>query len=311
MVFLVAAASAAVTAAVLAVKVYRLKKGIRQTGDSLAAVLSEDTNMLISVTSDDRDVMYLASELNRQLRKLAEERHVYRQGDRELKEAVTNISHDVRTPLTAVCGYFDLLEKLWEKKTWNTEDMEKAERYFAVIRNRLDSINRLTEELFRYSVILSEDVSSLSCEKICLNSFLEESIIALYAVLEDRNIHPEIDITEKRIVVCADRGSVQRIFSNILGNAARYSDGDLYISLDDEGTVRFSNHAENLSQVQVNRLFDRFYTVEEGRKTTGLGLSIARTLVERNGGEIGAEYRNGMLTVTVSFAVQENENGSC
>lgn len=80
---------------------------------------------------------------------------------------------------------------------------------------------------------------------------------------------------------------------------------------DTEGTVRFSNHAENLSQVQVNRLSDRFYTVEEGRKTTGLGLSIARTLVERNGEEIGAEYRKGMLTVTVSFAVQEKGNGSC
>ena len=106
-------------------------------------------------------------------------------------------------------------------------------------------------------------------------------------------------MTEKRIVRTLNRASLSRVFSNLLSNAIKYSDGDLRIVMNDAGEIIFSNSAASLSEVQVERLFDRFYTVENARKSTGLGLSIARTLVEQMGGSISAEYTGGRLSIRV------------
>ena len=98
-----------------------------------------------------------------------------------------------------------------------------------------------------------------------------------------------------------DRAALSRVFSNLLSNAAKYSDGDLEITLTPGGAVVFANSSRSLSSVEVQKLFDRFYTVEAARKSTGLGLSIARALAERMGGELAAEYREGKLYITAYF----------
>lgn len=92
-----------------------------------------------------------------------------------------------------------------------------------------------------------------------------------------------------------NQASLSRIFSNLLNNAIKYSDGSLEIILDDDGKITFSNTAADMSEVQVERLFDRFYTLENARKSTGLGLSIARILMEQMNGTITAEYKEGKL----------------
>ena len=98
-----------------------------------------------------------------------------------------------------------------------------------------------------------------------------------------------------------DKGLLSRILGNILSNAAKYSDGDLDISLENNGEIRFRNSASRLDKLQTEKLFDRFYTVEAARRSTGLGLSIARDLTERMGGKISAGYENGSLTVILNF----------
>ena len=95
----------------------------------------------------------------------------------------------------------------------------------------------------------------------------------------------------------SDSAALRRIFDNILSNAAKYSDGDLKVRLTDDGSISFENKAENLDRVQTERLFDRFFTVETASGSTGLGLSIAKTLTEKLGGTIGAEYSSGRLLV--------------
>ena len=120
----------------------------------------------------------LADAINRQLRILRTQRHRFNQGDRDLKNAVTNISHDLRTPLTAICGYLDLLEQ---------EDLsENAARYADIIRSRTEMLSRLTEELFRYSVILAAEHPQALPEPVSVNSILEESIAAFYTDSMDR-----------------------------------------------------------------------------------------------------------------------------
>ena len=119
--------------------------------------------------------------------------------------------------------------------------------------------------------------------------------------MQEKGIQPEIEFPEEPIYRELDAGAVNRIFSNIISNALKYSDGDLSVVMDKNGCVTFSNTAYNLNTVTVGRLFDRFYTVEASRNSTGLGLSIAKILTERMGGSISAQYQNKRLYVTIDF----------
>ena len=275
----------------LLTKIYLMHKSALEITEGFEEKLTEDTNTLIDISSRDPYLCQLAAAVNVQLRLLRKQRQRYLSGDRELKEAVTNISHDLRTPLTAICGYLDLLQR---------EDMtENAARYLSLIQGRADAMKQLTEELFRYSVILSTVEQEL--ETVHVNGVLEESIAAYYAALTARDIRPQIHMTGKRIERRLNREALSRIFGNLLNNVLKYSDGDLDIRLSDNGDITFSNRAAGLNEVLVGKLFDRFFTVEAGRNANGLGLSIAKALTEQMGGHIWAEYRDGVLQIHLAF----------
>ena len=269
-----------------------LHSSIREVAEELEEKLRTDTNTLISISVGSGSVQLLASRINAQLQALRKERLKLQTGNDELTTAVTNISHDLRTPLTAICGYLDLLEQ--------EPQSEKSGRYLAVIRERTDSMRSLTEELFRYSVITAT-TDELHIEGVSLNDILEQSLAGFYGALSARGITPEIRMPEAAVIRELDAAALRRIFDNILSNAVKYSDGDLTIRLRPDGSVTFSNRASSLSRVQAERLFDRFYTVETARNSTGLGLSIAKLLTEKIGGTITAEYENGHLQICIGF----------
>lgn len=277
---------------ILLVKIHLLHQGAREIADAFSDRLSTDTNTLISPSTRDRELLRLADSLNKQLRLLRRQRHRYLTGDRELKEAVTNISHDLRTPLTALCGYLDLLER--EEKT------AAAERYLSLIQNRVSALKQMTEELFRYSVILSTQ-DDMTLEAVHVNGVLEECIAGFYAALTQRGITPVLHITQTRIERQLNKAALFRVFNNILNNALKYSDGDLEISLLENGEIVFSNTASGLDGVQAGKLFDRFYSVETAKNSTGLGLSIAKLLTEHMKGEIYAEYSDPTFKIHVYF----------
>ena len=273
-------------------KVYLLRKSAREIAEAFADRLVTDTNTLIDISSRDKYMCRLAMAINEQLRLLRKQRHKYLSGDRELKEAVTNISHDLRTPLTAICGYMDLLKK--------EEKSQMVSRYLALIENCTENLKQLTEELFRYSVILSTQ-EELELKTVYVNGVLEESIAGFYGALQQKGIVPKIHITEKRIERKLNKEALSRVFSNILNNALKYSGGDLEISLNDYGEIRFTNSASGLNEVQVGKLFDRFFTVEAARNSGGRGLAIAKSLVEHMGGEITARYEEQRLSIFIFF----------
>lgn len=279
----------------LCLKIYILKKSAREIADAFADRLQTDTNTLIDISSSDKDMCRLADSINKQLIILRKEHLQYHQGNAELKNAITNISHDIRTPLTAIYGYLDIIQQ--------TDDPKKQAKYIAIMKERAEMMKHLTEELFRYSVIISDE-SDIKTEEVFVNQVLAESISSFYPALSDKGITPNVTITDKRIVLNIDKASLTRIFANLLNNAVKYSDGDLDITLSDMGEITFSNTAKTLSAVQVEQLFDRFYTVEVAHHSTGLGLSIARTLVERMGGEITAEYVVDRLTIRICFKMK-------
>ncbi|MBD5493461.1 MAG: HAMP domain-containing histidine kinase [Lachnospiraceae bacterium] len=276
--------------ALLIIKIYLMQKAAGEIEEAFTDRLTTDTNTLIDISGGDKYMRSLANSINVQLRKIRAERHRFYQGDMELKNAVTNISHDLRTPLTAICGYLDLLEQ--------EEKSDVVKRYVEIIRNRIDILIQLTEELFRYSIVISNENGAVS-EPVIINEVLEESIAAFYTTLNERGITPDIRMPEEKVIRKLDRSALTRVFSNLMNNAVKYSDGDLDITLYETGEIIFSNTASGLSGVQVAQLFDRFYTVESARNSTGLGLAIARTLVEQMNGTISAEYENNRLSIRI------------
>lgn len=285
-------AAAFMIIAVLVIKIYLLKKSAREIRTAFYEKIKNDTNTLISISSHDHDMCELADGINVQLKELYEKRQRYQQGDLELKEAIANISHDLRTPLTAIYGYLELLKR--------EEASENVKNYLGIIENRTLALRQLTEELFRYTVAASE-AEELKMENIVINGVLEESISSYYAVLKQHKIVPEISIPEKKVVRCLNREALTRIFSNIISNAIKYSDGDLRITLSEAGEILFSNHASGLTEVEVGKLFERFYTVNNARKSTGLGLSIAKMLMEEMGGTITAYYSEEVISIRIFF----------
>lgn len=277
---------------ILIVKIVMMKKSTKEIYIQFEQILKTDTNRLITISGNDREMKKLADNINKQLKILRKEYLRYKQGDFELKTAITNISHDIRTPLTAICGYLDLLQ--------DNADIAKTEEYISIMRERAELMKQLTEELFRYSVILSDNKEPKT-EEILINQILEDSIMDYYSILTKRGISPEIHMTEKQITAKLNKEYLARIISNLLNNAVKYSDGDLQITLTDSGEMIFANTAKELSSVQVERLFDRFYTVKTARNSTGLGLSIARTLAEEMGGTISAEYKDYVLEIRLIF----------
>ena len=279
-----------IVCAVMGIKIYLLRKSCDEMLQKLDLIISDDTNTVIRISSDDRKMKRFAEQLNKKLKKIRKEQLRYINGDKELKDAITNISHDLRTPLTAIMGYLDLME--------NVEKSEKLRQYLSIIRGRAESMKDLTEELFRYSVVLCADVEKAASETV-VNKVLEDSLMSFYAALSEKGIAVSVDMTEQKIVRTLNADSLSRVFANLFNNALKYSDGDLDITLSEPCVITFSNQASQLTVTQVERLFDRFYTVEMARSSTGLGLSIARTLIEQMGGTISAGLEDERLTVTI------------
>lgn len=293
---------------VLLWKTADMHRAARELREGLAEKLAVQTNTLLTIDSRDKAMCQLADALNGELRRLRTLRWQYEQGNQALQETITNISHDIRTPLTVIYGYLELLEQ--------EEKSADAGRYLQIIKEKAETLRSLTEELFVYALSVpaeegmnginvtdvSEDKKSgRKYEEVVINRVLEEGVAGFYGVLSAHRITPQITMPKEPVIRRLIPSALLRILENILQNAVKYSDGDLQISLSKEGELRFSNHASGLDAVQAGRLFERFYTVENAEHATGLGLSIARLLTERMGGSIKASYEEGVFTVYVLF----------
>lgn len=278
----------------LSIDLILLHKDLREVTAEISDKLRIDTNSPISVSSRNRSVRSFASDINAQLQVLHRQRQKLQNGDAELKTAITNVSHDLRTPLTAICGYLDLLEQ--EPQT------EKAVRYLTVIRERTNAMRNLTEELFQYSM-LNANAPQGSREVVCINDILEQSLAASFELLVQHGITPDIQLSAQPVLRSLDKEMLLRVFDNILGNAVKYSGGDLQVALTTDGVISFTNTAPDLTHVQAEQLFDRFFTVSSAGSATGLGLSIAKLLTEKMDGQIHAVYSDGKLCIRVSFSL--------
>ena len=274
------------------IKLYSIKNSIKEIEQSFSNILKEDTNSLITISSSDKDLKTLAIKLNKNLIELRKQKLYYQNGNKKLKNIITNISHDLRTPLTALKGYLDLIGQ------GNLSNNQKKD--LKIVEKKANELTELTIQLFEFSRIIDSDIS-IQKESCCINEVLEETLVSFYNIFKEKNIIPTISICDKKINKIVNRISLIRIFENILSNVSKYSNGDFKVTMNENGIISFSNKAKLLDATTVQKIFDRYFSVENANESSGIGLSIAKQLVELNNGSIHAKYIKDTLFIEIYF----------
>ena len=289
------------------IKIVLLRRGFDELTDNIEDQVSGKTQIPVTLSTSDPHARKAAETINRELKNLDRERNEYLDGNRKVAEAVTGISHDIRTPLTAINSYLDLMA--------DEKDEELKAQYLERIKSRTLSLSDLADELFKYSTSTDPErypvqTETVSSEPIDICRVLEECMLSFYAGFKKKGIEPDIEIPDEPVFVLCEKKSANRIFENIIGNAIKYANNDLEVKLDTKGQVIFSNPAPDLTPVSAAKLFDRYFTVKEGNASTGLGFSIAKELITRNGGTIEADLIDGVLQIIVSFRLKDEETAA-
>lgn len=277
-------------AAYFAGRLVLLRRDIRGITDSFREKVNKDTRTPIGTGSMDPVLRTCADTLNEALAEYVKKRREYESVGRHTRENIADLAHDLRTPLTALLGYLDMLE----------EQPERVAEYAPVLRSRAELMTEVMADLFEYS-LSDAGRPKQQAEPTDLRSVLEDSVIALYAQFVERGIEPALYMPDNPVLRRIDRRVLERMAGNILTNAVRHGEGDIEIRLDEDGTMTFSNRAPGVTQLDVEKLFDRFYTVQNGGRSTGLGLGIARALAREIEGDMRAELRGDTLLVIVDL----------
>lgn len=274
------------------IKLFFINKSIREINNNMSEILNSDTNNLITISTSNKEIIKLVSDLNNELKNLRMQKLQYESGNQELKRNITNISHDLRTPLTAINGYIDFIK--------DNNKKERQKEYIEIIERKTNDLIELTESLFDFSKTIDNGIE-IKKEKNCINEILEESLAGYYVIFTENNIQLKVEICEEKIYKNIDKNSIIRVFENILSNVTKYSNGDFKVMLDKNGKITFSNKATTLDATTVEKIFDRYYTVENAQRSTGLGLSIAKKLIELNNGKIVGKYIKGKIIIEIEF----------
>ena len=282
---------------------FLLKRNVREAGNALRKLREADTDQRLRLESPDRDAELLLVEINGLLADKQAGNIAHEQRERELRQEIANISHDLRTPLTSVRGYLQLL-----RDGRCTE--EEREEYLSIIENRTQALQMLITGFYDLSRLEAGGYTFVM-EPVRLDQVLTELAAAFYSDFLTAGMEPSLELEEKLPPVVADRPAVVRIYTNLLQNALRHGRGLLRISARREGeevVTRFSNTASGLLPGDVEHLFDRFFTADKMRTghNTGLGLAIVRGLSGQMGAQTQAGLRGTELTITVRWPLKKN-----
>lgn len=286
--------------AVLIGRQITLEKGLHQAARKMREQMADETTARLALPCPSAGAEELLVCLNDLLEQRQEERAHYRRKEQELRRQIANVSHDLRTPLTSILGYLQLLEQ---------EELspEKRREYFQVIEGRARTLQTFIAAFYDLSRIEGGELP-LERERVDLGRALSDQLAAAYEQIEESGLEMEVDVAADLPLVWADSGAVTRIFSNLLTNALRHGTGMLSVCLYREGNrvvSAFSNRAEGLTAEDAAHVFERFYTADKMRtgQSTGLGLAIVKALAERMGHSAAARWEDGVFTVEVWWAV--------
>lgn len=265
---------------------------LRNINRQLAKRFTEHTRQPIRLELFNKDLNELGMNINKCFKAEETLRLNSVREEKRIKELIANISHDLRTPLTAIRGY----QQLVEKGTLSEEQMQRLK----IAQKHTDELGNLIEHFFEYSYLINADPQP-NIEKINLSNLITECLAESVGSFEQHNLTVHIK-EAPTVFVLADREMTMRIIQNLIRNCIAYSDGDIRVQIysKDNSGFSFTNPVKNETELDTKRLFDRFYTADKARKhSTGLGLSIVRLLAERMGGCVSAELNENMLKISI------------
>jgi signal transduction histidine kinase len=270
------------------------KREIKNITRQLKAIRSKDTNELVHSMYGSRTADKLINETNEMLKEVRRNRVDYSKKSHALEQMMTNISHDLRTPLTSAMGYINLI---------NGSELSEEEksREIAIVEQRLARLEELINSFFELSKIISRDKAP-DLERLNLTSVLEECIVHYFDDYCGQGREIVFNCSARKIEILSNKNMLMRIFDNLIGNAYKHGTGNLTVSVDNRNGIKISfENGICDSEIDIDRIFDEFYTTDISRTkgNTGLGLAIAKQFTQMLGGDISAEYRDDKFIVTV------------
>ena len=277
--------------------IWKYQRQVKDICRQLAFLMKHDSNMLIHREFGLGGIGMLSDRLNDLLELRRKEKQYYQEKETLIADTYTNLSHDIRTPLTSLDGYFQLMEAC--------ENVEEQRRYLNIIHERIHSLNEMLEELFMFTKLKNESYR-LELTSCCINRILKETVFSYYDEWVRREIQPDIQITEEQLYIDGNKQGLSRIIQNVIKNGLDHGEKKIRIVLKREqnrAVLRISNQVIASEKIDIEHVFDRFYKADAARSktSTGLGLSIAREFVRRMNGEIGAKIEENEFIVEMSF----------
>ena len=278
------------------------RRQIKNVKSQISFLNQHETNMLITSDQKSGCVAELTDELNTLIEQTAALRKEIADNESHLKDTIINLSHDIRTPLTSMDGYFQLLLK--------SDDPVERQQYATVISDRLSSLKEMLDELFTYAK-LTNKVYEVELSPCAVNEILLSVLFSFYKDIKQRGIEPLVNVPEQGIFIQGNEPALRRIFQNILKNCIEHGNNQLSVRLintADTVQIYFENDYQTQEPIVANKVFDRFYKADGARSktSTGLGLSIAKELVERLNGSITGNVKNDIFTITITFHLLKN-----
>ena len=296
------AAVAAVTIFVLMIIIFAYRRQIRKICRLLAFQKEHRTNIRLTASLPFSELNELIDRVNEIIDMSHEIERTAQKNEIDLKETITNLSHDIRTPLTSMDGYFQLLVQ--------SESEQERKHYCEVIRNRISVLKEILEELFTYTKLQNE-AYVLDLEALDLGKCVRDTVFAFYDELQRKEIVPEIAFYEESLPILGNKEALHRIIQNIIKNAVEHGNSLISFALTREKTetvFRCSNDVKNPDDIDVSKVFSRFYKADSARthNSTGLGLFIAKDLTERMNGKIAAELQGDTFSVEIRFSLLQS-----
>ncbi|KAF0818172.1 Two-component system sensor histidine kinase [Bacillus sp. ZZV12-4809] len=282
-------------------RLYLLKKEIKRAGKQLHELNNGVTEKKLDLAFFDKDIENLVKEINQQIDVTKQANAEKRRKENELKQAIANISHDIRTPMTSILGYIQFLES-------DELSSEKKAEYTSVVKGGALRLKALLEDFFELSIIESADYP-LKPEKMVLNHLLLEVLVGFYEQFNQQGVEPALQIPEEEISIIGDVSAVKRVIENLVVNAIKHSKGNISIRLKKlPAAVQLiiSNQVDQLNEQDIHYLFDRFYKGDKTRteKSTGLGLAIAKSLMTKMRGNLTAHLKENELSMVCEWKIR-------
>lgn len=288
----------AVLLAALFIRHISYRRQVERLGRRLAFINENHTSMTIGSELHTRELLELAEQIEKLNTRYKDIRFAYENNDESLRRTIADLSHDIRTPLTSLDGYFQLI-------TDPRTTPESRARYTSVVKARIDSLNDMLDELFTYAK-LQDAAYSITLAPLDLTALTADTVMSFYDDLKNAGIEPVIDIPEDALTIEANKEAMRRIEQNILKNALMHG-SSLSVRLYTSGTKavfecrdRFEGE---MNQTQINHIFDRFYKADQSRsaKGSGMGLAIAKALTLKQGGTVAASVEEGEFVIRVEL----------